>query len=137
MVRLEDKKRKSKQIRWQAICESAAKQSKRTVVPEVFEPMSFPAALAKARELDVLLVPYENKQGMGATKEALGAVKPAASVGIFIGPEGGFTQREIDAAMQAGGKIISLGKRILRTETAAIASVGLCMLHIEMNGEQR
>ena len=55
------------------------------------------------------------------------------SVGILIGPEGGFELNEIDAATEAGGITVSLGKRILRTETAAITAVGMCMLYAEMN----
>ena len=55
------------------------------------------------------------------------------SVGIFIGPEGGFDESEIESAVSCGGNIVSLGQRILRTETAAMTSVAMCMLHVEMN----
>lgn len=134
--RPDEKKKKSKQVRWQAIAESAAKQSKCTAIPTVFEPMSYKQALKKAAELDMLMVPYENKDGMGATKAALDEMLKCRSVGILIGPEGGFEDSEIDAATEIGGRIISLGKRILRTETAAMTAVGMCMLHIEMNGDK-
>lgn len=133
VVKLDDKKKKSKISRWQAIAESAAKQSKRTAVPVVCDVMTYKQAMQKASELDRFLVPYENKDGMKATKEALSEIKNGETVGILIGPEGGFEESEIAAAMDAGGKTISLGKRILRTETAAITAVGMCMLHIEMN----
>ena len=133
VVKLDDKKKKSKVQRWQSISESAAKQSKRTAIPEICDVMSFKQAIKAAAELDHFLVPYENKEGMKATKEALNTIKSGDSVGIFIGPEGGFDESEINAAINAGGKAISLGKRILRTETAAITAVGMCMLHIEMN----
>ena len=133
IVKLDDKKKKSKQIRWQAISESAAKQSKRNKIPEINEIVSYKAALAVAKELDLLLVPYENEDGILSTKEALTALKNAKSVGIIIGPEGGFDDAEIEQAKDAGGKTISLGKRILRTETAAITAVGMCMLYTEMN----
>ena len=83
--------------------------------------------------MDLILVPYECAEGMQATKEALGLIKSGMSVGIFIGTEGGFEDKEIESVTSAGGKVISLGKRILRTETAAIASLAMCMLHIEMN----
>jgi len=135
VVKLEDKKKKSKQVRWQTIAESAAKQSKRSIIPEVLSVSSFKNALKLAETMDILLVPYENKDGMAATKSALNQIKSGMKVGIIIGPEGGFEESEIEAATQIGGKTISLGKRILRTETAAITSVGMCMLHIEMNGE--
>ena len=135
VVKIEEKKKKSKQARWQAISESAAKQSKRTVIPEVKEPMSFKNALNYAKDLDLLLVPYENERGMIATKEALAYIKKAKSVGIFIGPEGGFAEAEIEALTSLSGKTVSLGSRILRTETAAITAVSMCMLYLEMNGE--
>ena len=133
IVKLDDKKKKSKQMRWQAISESAAKQSKRNTIPEINEIVSYKAALAVAKELDLLLVPYENEDGILSTKEALTALKEAKSVGIIIGPEGGFDDAEIEQAKDAGGKTISLGKRILRTETAAITAVGMCMLYTEMS----
>ena len=133
IVKLDDKKKKSKQTRWQAISESAAKQSKRNTIPEINETVSYKAALNAAKELDLLLVPYENEDGILSTKEALAELKEAKSVGIIIGPEGGFDDAEIEAAKDAGGRIISLGKRILRTETAAITAVGMCMLYTEMS----
>ncbi len=135
VVKLEEKKKKSKRERWQAIAESAAKQSKRNTIPEIGEVLSFKETLEKAKELDLLLVPYENAKGMTATKEALSKIKNGCSIGIFIGPEGGFEQSEIDAALEFGAKTVSLGARILRTETAAITAVGMCMLYTEMNGE--
>ena len=97
--------------------------------------MSFNEALKKAKDLDLLIVPYENAKGMTATKEALTEIKGGCSIGIFIGAEGGFEQSEIDAALKIGAKTVSLGARILRTETAAITAVGMCMLYTEMNGD--
>lgn len=137
VVKLDDKKKKSKIARWQAISESAAKQSKRNTVPEVCDVLSYKEMLKKVKEFDLLVVPYENKGGMTSTKNALSKIKEGMSVGILIGPEGGFEESEVNAAIEAGGEVISLGKRILRTETAAITAVGMCMLHIEMNGENK
>ena len=133
VVKLDDKKKKSKQTRWQSIAESAAKQSKRNTIPVVHEVLSYKDALNLASELDLLLVPYENKNGMTDTVSALNKLCDCKSVGILIGPEGGFDQSEIEAAITLGGLPISLGKRILRTETAAITAVSMCMLSIEMN----
>lgn len=137
IVKLDDKKKKSKTERWQSIAESAAKQSKRTSVPTVFNPMSYKQALKKASEFDAFIVPYECKDEMKSTINALSQIKSGMSVGILIGPEGGFELNEIDSAMKSGGIPVSLGKRILRTETAAITAVGMCMLYAEMklNGE--
>ena len=133
VVKLDDKKKKSKVSRWQAIAESAAKQSKRNIIPQVTDVLSYKQALNKIKELDLVLVPYENERGMAATKEALDKIRPGMSVGIIIGPEGGFDEGEIAEAAKAGGIAVSLGSRILRTETAAITAVSMCMLHTEMN----
>lgn len=132
IVKIDEKKKKSKTERWQAIAEAAAKQSKRTSVPEVREVLSYKEMINVAQNLDLLLVPYECAEGMTATKAALSEIKSGMSVGIVIGPEGGFEQSEIDAAVTAGGKVISLGSRILRTETAAITAMSMCMLYSEM-----
>lgn len=136
VVKLDDKKKKSKQSRWQAIAESAAKQSKRNCVPKVYDVLPYKKALEMAKELDSILVPYECADGMTATKQALENLKNCKTVGIIIGSEGGFEESEIELAKQSGGKIISLGKRILRTETAAITAVSMCMLNIEMNTKE-
>ncbi|MBE6610176.1 MAG: 16S rRNA (uracil(1498)-N(3))-methyltransferase [Ruminococcaceae bacterium] len=133
VVKIEDKKRKQKQERWQAIAESAAKQSKRNVIPTVSEAVSYKKAMELASEMDVFLVPYENERGMAATADALEKLKNAKKVGVLIGPEGGFDDKEIALAKDAGGEIVSLGKRILRAETAAITALSMCMLYIEMN----
>ena len=132
VVKVEEKKKKSKRERWQAISESAAKQSKCNKIPEISEILTYKQALEKAKDLDLLLVPYESKNGMEDTKNALNEIESGMSVGVLIGPEGGFDEKEIENALEIGGKVISLGKRILRTETAAITSVSMCMLHAEM-----
>ncbi len=132
VVKLDDKKKKSKTARWQAISESAAKQSKRNIVPTVFDAVSLNTVLKNIEKLDMLLVPYECAEGMMATANALKEIKSGMKVGILIGPEGGFDDSEIEKCKECGSKVISLGARILRTETAAITSVAMCMLHIEM-----
>lgn len=133
VMKLDEKKKKSRQERWQSIAESAAKQSKRCVIPEVFPVMSYKQAMAKANEMELFLVPYENERGMVSTREALDQIKPGMSVGILVGPEGGFDPQEISLAKECGAHIISLGKRILRAETAAVTAVAMGMLHVEMN----
>lgn len=133
VVKLDAKKKNAKQSRWQAIAESAAKQSKRNIIPEIGEVLTYKQMLEKAKELDLFFIPYENKDGMLATKAALGKIKGGMKIGLLIGPEGGFEGSEIEQAENAGGLTVSLGARILRTETAAITSVAMCMLHIEMS----
>lgn len=133
IVKLDEKKKKSRKERWQSIAESAAKQSKRNVIPEVTDVLTYKQAMQKAADMDLFLVPYENERGMAATREALDRIKPGMTIGILIGPEGGFDNREIELARAAGGVVISLGERILRAETAAITAVAMGMLHVEMN----
>lgn len=135
VVKLDVKKKKSKTERWQSISESAAKQSKRNIIPEVKTTVSYKEMLKMASEMDLFLVPYENKDGMKSTKEALSLMDKAEKIGILIGPEGGFEEKEIEEAIAVGGKTISLGSRILRTETAAITSVAMIMLYTEIKGD--
>lgn len=130
VVKLDDKKADSKVKRWQAISESAAKQSKRTVIPEVTKPMPWKLALEKAKELDLVLVPYENARGMEATREVISNIKSGQTIGIFIGPEGGFAMEEIDAVPDEFHKI-SLGRRILRTETAGLATLSMLVFCLD------
>ena len=90
VVKLDAKKAAAKTVRWQEIAKSAAKQSKRSRIPVVREPVNYREAVALAGELDVVLLPYENERGMAATREVMERIAPGQSVGIFIGPEGGF-----------------------------------------------
>ena len=130
VVKLDDKKAKSKVTRWQAIAESAAKQSKRSLIPEVKMPMSYKEAVAYAKKLDVKLVPYENEHGMAGTKAAMEQIKKGESIAVFIGPEGGFAPEEIEMVRDEM-QLISLGRRILRTETAGIAALAILGYQLE------
>ncbi|MBQ8028540.1 MAG: 16S rRNA (uracil(1498)-N(3))-methyltransferase [Clostridia bacterium] len=136
VVKFDNKKKISKVARWQAIAESAAKQSKRSFVPKVSEVQSFSQMLEKAGKADVFILPYENKNTMAATKEALLKIKKGSTVAILIGTEGGFDEKEVKLAAEKGAQVVSLGKRILRTETAAMAAVAMCMLYCEMEVEE-
>lgn len=131
IVKLDDKKKDGKTARWQAIAESASKQSKRTAIPTVETAVSYAKALEMAKELDLIILPYESKNGMFDTINALKEIKAGMKIGVIIGPEGGFDDKEVEKAGELGAKIISLGKRILRTETAAITAVAMLMLHAE------
>ena len=134
VVKLDAKKAGNKVKRWQAISESAAKQSKRSKIPEVHTVMSFKEAVVYAKQQDMILVPYENERGMEATREALKKVKPGQSISVFIGPEGGFSEEEIELLRQ-DAEVLSLGKRILRTDTAAICTMSMLMLELEEKTE--
>ena len=129
VVKLDDKKKKKRIERYQTIAETAAKQSKRSIIPTVHDVMTYKEAVKYARNCDVNLVPYECKEGMAATTAAMAKVTDADSISIIIGPEGGFADEEID--MVSDMDIISLGKRILRTDTAAIAATTMVMLACE------
>ena len=130
VVKLEAKKAASKCTRWQAISESAAKQSKRTLIPEIGLPVSWNEALKQAGELDVVLVPYENERGMEATRETIKSIQPGQTIGIMIGPEGGFADSEIDNLPEKMQRI-SLGRRILRTETAGMTALSMLVYELD------
>lgn len=131
VVKLDEKKAEKKVQRWNMIAEGAAKQSGRGVIPEVHGIMSFPEALRYANKLDMCLIPYEKAEGMQAARSAIGRLRPGMSAGIFIGPEGGFEESEIALAEEQNVEAISLGKRILRTETASLAILSVMMYHLE------
>lgn len=132
VVRLDDKKKEEKKReRWQTIAESAAKQSGRGMVPAVAAPMTFAEAVKRAASEGRLLLPYENAEGMKPTREAFLAASRSGTTAIFIGPEGGFDAAEVSLAAEAGAKIVSLGRRILRTETAGLAVLSALMLLCE------
>ena len=131
VVRLDDKKAAKKADRWNSIAESAAKQAGRSRIPEVTMPLSYKEALKMAEELDVTLLPYELAGGMEVTREVIRQIKSGQSVGIFIGPEGGFEPEEVDAAVSMGARVITLGRRILRTETAGLATLAILMFELE------
>ena len=131
VVKLDEKKAKSKIARWQGIAEAAAKQSKRGIIPQVRNVMSMKEAIAYAQSMDVKLIPYELAENMSKTKEIIDGLTPGQSVAIFIGPEGGFEEKEVADAMENGIVPITLGKRILRTETAGFTVLSWLMYHFE------
>ena len=131
VVKLDAKKEAAKRKRWQGISESAAKQSKRMVIPQIAEVMSFGQAVEYADKLDVKLIPYELAKGMEQTRKCIRDIHPGQSVGIFIGPEGGFDEEEIKLALERQIIPITLGKWILRTETAGMTVLSVLMFALE------
>lgn len=137
IVKLDEKKAKSKIARWQGISEAAAKQSKRAVVPQIHECMTYKEAIAYAKSMNCKLVPYEMEgsldgaKGMAGTRQILESIKPGDQVAIFIGPEGGFEENEIQTAIEEGFSPITLGRRILRTETAGMTTMAFIMYLVE------
>lgn len=131
VVKLDDKKAKNKVERWNSIAESAAKQSKRSIVPQVHPVMTFKEALIYAKNLDIKLLPYECAEGMEKTRNIVDKLTVGQSIGIFIGPEGGYDLTELELAKQYEWESITLGKRILRTETAGMMLMSVLMYKME------
>lgn len=131
VVKIENNKAEKKLERYNAIAASAAKQSGRGVIPKVMPFMSFPEALSYAEGLDMNIIPYENAEGMEYARSVIKDIKGRKTLGIFIGPEGGFAKEEAEAAVSMGAKCISLGGRILRTETAGLAALSIIMFEID------
>ncbi len=131
VVKLDDKKAKSKLSRWQGIAEAAAKQSKRRIVPEIMDVMTFPQAIQFVKDFDVKMIPYELAEDMSKTKEIMENLRPGQRIAVFIGPEGGFEESEVQEAIAHGTQPITLGKRILRTETAGFTVMSWIMYWLE------
>ncbi len=125
-----DKRQEKKLLRWRSIAESAAKQSARGIIPNVTDPMTYAEALEYSRKLEYNIIPYEHAEGMDEARKVMEEAAGKGSVGIFIGPEGGFEDEEIEKALAAGIKPISLGNRILRTETAGMTVLSILMFRI-------
>lgn len=133
-----NKKDESKKIeRWQKIAEVAAKQSGRDIIPKINNIVKINDICENISKLDFVIVPYE-KEEQNNFKNTIELIKnkyentekEKVSIGIVIGPEGGFDSNEIEKLKNAGAQIITLGKRILRTETVALAMVSIIMYEI-------
>ena len=132
IVKLDSKKALSKQERWQQIAIAAAKQSKRGIIPEVGPVMSMKEALKDASSMEHKLIPYEmSEDAMKHTRNLIGQIQSGEQVAVFIGPEGGFEEKEIEAACKEGFNTITLGKRILRTETAGMTVLAWLIYQLE------
>lgn len=132
VVRLSDaKKIKKRTERWQAIAHAAAKQCDRGIIPTVHEPVSFSEALCMAERLEYNVIPYELQDGMQAARDIVATACTKQSLGIFIGPEGGFEPEEVREATDRQIQPMTLGKRILRTETAGMALLSILMFQLQ------
>ncbi len=131
VVKLDDKKAASRTARWQGIAEAAAKQSRRAIVPEVSSVISFEQAVQKAVSMDVKMIPYELAENMSRTREIMEGLTPGQEIAVFIGPEGGFQEAEIGLALENGVEPVTLGRRILRTETAGLTVLSWMMYMLE------
>ena len=135
VVKVDDKKEDKKLERWERIIYEAAKQSKRGKIPSLRGVLTFKEALADMKENDFNIAPYENEK----TKSIKQAIKGVNinNVGIFVGPEGGFEETEIEAIEDIGGQSVSLGPRILRTETASLVASSIVLYELsDLGGDE-
>lgn len=133
VVKLDGKKEAAKVARWQAIAQSAAKQSKRSVMPQVMGVMDLEQAFdyMEKNGFAVRLLAYEHEDGMAGSRQELSRIAPGQDIAVLIGPEGGFDEKEMELALEKGVRPVSLGKRILRTETAGLAMLSVIMMRLE------
>ena len=135
VVKVDDKKEDKKLERWERIIYEAAKQSKRGKIPSLRGVLTFKEALADMKENDFNIAPYENEK----TKSIKQAIKGVNinNIGIFVGPEGGFEETEIEAIEDIGGQSVSLGPRILRTETASLVASSIVLYELsDLGGDE-
>ncbi len=128
VVQLSPDKAKSKRERWQRVAISATEQSGGKIVPEITLPITFRQALEEASHADLWLLFYEAAEK--PLREILQSRQSVNDVAVMVGPEGGFDPSEVVMAQQKGARIVSLGKRILRTETAAVVAVALVLYEL-------
>ncbi len=129
VVKIQDRKKEEKKLeRWNKITEEAAKQCKRGVIPEVSQILTFEEMLRVLKNDGLIIVPYENEENVGI-KEVL-KDRSCKKINIIIGPEGGFESEEIDALKDIGANIVSLGPRILRTETAGLVTSAIVLYEL-------
>ena len=134
VVKLSEEKKINKRLeRWQSIAYAAAKQCDRGIIPTVHKPVSYEEALAMADQLDYNVIPYELQTGMEEARKIVDQACKQRSLGIFIGPEGGFEPEEVERAMTRNIHPMTLGIRILRTETAGMSLLSILMF--QMQGE--
>lgn len=139
VVKLTEKEKLRKQQRWQTIAEVACKQCGRNTIPTIQEVVPFSQAIERFPEYDVVLLAYEKEEKV-TLKEQLQNIKKEAKqslyIAIIVGPEGGLEPEEVEMLIQKGAKSITLGKRILRTETVGMLLTGILMYELE-NEEER
>ena len=128
VTKIDNKKEDKKIERWERIIYEAAKQSKRAKRPKLTGVLTFKEALADMQNNDLNLSPYENERTI-SIKEAI-KDSSANTIGIFVGPEGGFEEEEIEKIQEIDGKVVSLGPRILRTETASVVASSIVLYEL-------
>jgi len=129
VVKIKDiKSEQNKVDRWNSIVEEAAKQSKRDIIPEVKNVLSFDEMIDVLKYEDNIIIPYEDEI-KSSIKDGLSDIKEGR-INLIIGPEGGFEEAEISRLKSIGGNVVTLGPRILRTETAGIVSSTIILYEV-------
>ncbi len=118
--------------RWQKISDEAVKQCRRGLVPQIETPLAEDGLLRRLQEYDLVLLPYENEQSRTLKDCLRELTERPRTVAVIIGPEGGFSAREAEAFIRAGAVSVSLGKTVLRTETAGMAALAMLMYELEL-----
>lgn len=133
IVKLAGKDEVKKIERWQKIAEVAAKQAKRDLVPKVEGVIKVKEICKLANEYDLLLLAYEEETKNSIKNELLNIkhTKENLKIAVIVGPEGGIEKEEVQILQEAGAKVVSLGKRILRTETVALQVSSIIMYELE------
>ncbi len=125
--------------RWNRIALEACKQSKRSIIPTINQPIDFNELMEELKNFDLIIVPYENQENLGIKYVKSQVLdKNIETAAIIIGPEGGFEEKEIEALKDMGAFIVTLGPRILRTETAGFVALSLIMYELgDLGGNER
>ena len=132
VAKINDEKGNKKLDRWNKIAAEASKQCGRQKIPLVNNLIIFENIIENISKYDIVLVPYESEENISIKQILKGLKSNIASIAIVIGPEGGFSEEEISLLKERGAKICTLGQRILRTETAAIATVSMINYELEL-----
>ena len=136
VVKLNSKDSFKKVDRWQKIAETAAKQSKRDLIPVVEQLINVKELCNQIKDYDLVLLAFENEENNNLKNELLKIketkeTKEKIKIAIIIGPEGGIEEKEVSLLSDSGAKVVTLGKRILRTETAALTMASIIMYELE------
>ncbi len=131
VVKLDGKRAAGKTARWNTIAEAAAKQCGRNSIPIVHDVSGFKEALSHAAGCDTKIIPYELAEDFSKTRSIIDSLEPGGTMAVFIGPEGGFEEEEIEEAEAAGVIPVTLGRRILRTETVAMVVLSWLLYRLE------
>ena len=134
VAKIDEKSKTKKILRWQKISETAAKQCGRDIIPKINDVTNVKNICNIISEYDIVLLAYENEETNTLKNELSKLKNRNLKIGIIIGPEGGLEKEEVDLLKKNDAKIVTLGKRILRTETVALVLIGIIMYELENHG---